>query len=162
MNGVPFGVTEDMILEKVVFLAMGMKPVAIGQSVGNEWDEMDAILRIVMEKTGYGEEIFQRLRNTKNNNQFSITDEEWVVLEQKLKYYPNILEELKRCYQLFSEIAPAIYQRVEFLKNYKGGLPALEFCFLVGCVRENGRMALNLAVNKVFFGSGKNLLPAQN
>lgn len=162
MNGVPFGVTEDMILEKVVFLAMGMKPVAIGQSVGNEWDEMDGIFRVIIEKTGYGEEILQRLRNTKNNNEFSITEREWSVLEQKLQYYPNIIDELKRCYQLFTEIAPTIYQRVEFLKNYKGGIPAFEFCFLVGCVREKERAALNVAVNKVFFGGGKNLLPMQN
>ena len=76
VKGVPFGVSEDMILEKVVFLAMGMKPISVGQSVGNEWDEMDGILRVIIEKTGYGEEILQRLRSTKNNNEFSITKEE--------------------------------------------------------------------------------------
>jgi hypothetical protein len=36
----------DKILEDVVFQYCGIEKFPIGQSVGNEWDEMDSILRV--------------------------------------------------------------------------------------------------------------------
>ncbi len=155
-----FGITMDMILEKVAFRLLNITPFAVGQSVGNEWDELVGTLKIVMEKTGFGNNILQRIKNLKwNDDRKVISKKEWSVIEDKLRYYPNILNELKRCYYNFAFIAPAIYKTVDYLKKYKEGIPALEFCYLVAYQRERGRAALNVAIDQVLRNTGKYLLP---
>lgn len=115
----------------------------------------------MIEKTGVGKDLLARFRSLKTHEDF-ISSEEMKSIEEKLKYWPNIYNEFVRCYNIFTKVAPEIYQKIDALKNYKGGIPALEFCFLVGCVREKGRMKLDAAVNNVLYGAGKNLLPSFN
>lgn len=160
MNGSKFGVTMDMILEKAAFQMLNIAPFPVGQSVGNEWDELDGILRIVIEKTGIGGDILQRLRALKyDEDRKIISDGEWLALETALLYYPDILKELKRCYTNFAIVVPVIYKTVDVLKKYKDGVPALEFCYLVGYQREHARAAIDVAVRQVLQGAGKYLLP---
>ena len=151
LNGSPFGISMDDILYKAVFYILGVEPFPIGQQVGNEWDELDGILRVAIQKTGYGEDILERLRNSTGNRNI-ISDREMEVFKQKLQYYQNIYKELVRCYELFSKLAPAIYKAKNYLKNYKNGIPALELCFLVGCIKEKERAATNVAVSKALSG----------
>lgn len=160
MNGAKFGVTMDMILEKAAFSILNIPSFPVGQSVGNEWDELDGILRIVIQKTGVGNDILQRLRALKfGQDRKIISDGEWSALEIALQYYPDIFKELKRCYNNFAVIAPVIYKTVDYLKKYKDGTAALEFCYLVGYQREHARASLDVAVNQVLQGVGRHLLP---
>ena len=160
MDGAIFGITMDIILEKVVFQFLNITPFPVGQSVGNEWDELDGVLRVVIKKTGVGEDILQRVRSLKaGDDRNIISGREWDVLNNKLGQYPSILEELKRCYYNFAVVAPVIYKAVDYLKNYKGGKPALEFCYLVGYQREQTGASLNDAVTDVLWSSKGNLLP---
>lgn len=160
MNGAKFGITMDMILEKASFSILNIPSFPVGQSVGNEWDELDGILRIVIQKTGLGNDILQRLRSLKfGEDRKIISDDEWASLESALQYYPDILKELKRCYNNFSVVAPVIYKAVDYLKRYKDGTPALEFCYLVGYQREHARASLDVAVDQVLHGIGSHLLP---
>ena len=160
MNGAIFGITMDMILEKAVFQFLNLTPFPIGQSVGNEWDELDGVLQVIIKKTGVGEDILQRVRSLKGGDDRNIiSDQEWDMLNSKLEPYPSILEELKRCYYNFAVVAPVIYKAVDYLKNYKGGKPALEFCYLVGYQREQTGVSLNDAVTDVLWSPKGNLLP---
>lgn len=160
MNGAKFGITMDMILEKAAFNILNIPSFPVGQSVGNEWDELDGILRVVIQKTGLGNDILQRLRALKwGEDRKIISDGEWIALETALLYYPDVLKELKRCYGNFAVVAPVIYKAVDYLKRYKDGTAALEFCYLVGYQREHARASLGVAVDQVLHGVGSHLLP---
>lgn len=160
MKGALFGVTMDEILFKAVFSMLGMTPFGIGGQVDNEWDELDGILRVAINKTGYGQEILERLRTTRGDRNI-ISDEEMAEFKKRLEYYPNIYEELVRCYDIFSRVAPAIYKAKNYLKSYNHGIPALEFCYIVGRIREKNRAALDVAVKQALEGS-KPVLPQLN
>ena len=148
VNGTPFGLNMDTILTKVAFHLLGINPFPIGQDVANEWDELDGILRIIMEKTGFGSQILERLRESKQNEEMYISESEMAEFEKRLQYYPNLLKELKRCYYVFSTLAPVVYKAKNYLRTYKKGMPALEFCFVVGAIKEKERAATDVAISK--------------
>lgn len=137
INGSPFGIVPEDILYKAVFDLLGVERFPVGQEFANEWDELDGTLRVIIAKTGYGENILTRLRHLHRNEDF-ITPEEQQEIERRLEYYPHILEEFRSRYDNFAFIAPRIYEITDYLKHYHGGIPALELCFLHAYAREMG------------------------
>ena len=163
VNGTPFGLNMDTILTKAAFYLLGVNPFPIGQDVDNEWDELDGILRIIIEKTGFGSQILERLRESKQNEEMYISENEMAEFEKRLQYYPNLLKELKRCYYVFSTLAPVVYKAKNYLRTYKKGLPALEFCFVVGAIKEKERAATDVAISKALSLPNVSLsLPGRN
>lgn len=142
----PFYTTMDDILIQASFLITGIEPFRTGRQMPNEWDELDATVRAVIEKTGYGKHLLEKMRSLHGHKPF-IDEQEKKELEARLRYYPDLHRELARNYKIFTELAPLIHRTKDILKRHAGGDTAVRLCYIVGCIKEKQKASLKEAVS---------------